>query len=220
MKTILSTKKLSSSQKKMFENANISLIEYDAIEINYLKFKFPKKISNGIFTSQNAVKAFFNHHNSNISEMGKIFCVGEKTKAVLIKNNQKVAKMMQNASELAKFIANEYKNESFYFFCGSLRRDEIPATLKKENMTLFEVKTYETVLKKKVIHQKWDGILFFSPSGIQSFSAQNDIDNRLAFCIGKTTASEAKKHTSSVFEANKTTVESVIEKAINTLGQT
>jgi uroporphyrinogen-III synthase len=167
MKTILSTKKLSSSQKKMFENANISLIEYDAIEINYLKFKFPKKISNGIFTSQNAVKAFFNHHNSNIGEIEKIFCVGEKTKAVLIKNNQKVAKMMQNASELAKFIANEYKNESFYFFCGSLRRDEIPATLKKENMTLFEVKTYETVLKKKVIHQKWDGILFFSPSGIQ-----------------------------------------------------
>jgi uroporphyrinogen-III synthase len=43
MKTILSTKKLSSSQKKMFENANISLIEYNAIEINYLRFKFPKK---------------------------------------------------------------------------------------------------------------------------------------------------------------------------------
>lgn len=219
-KTILSTKKLTSSQKKTFQNMNISVRDYDAIEINYIDFESPKKINYGIFTSQNAVKAFFSHHNLNSSEIEKVFCVGEKTESILKENGQKVTKMMKNASELADFIKNTHKHRVFHFFCGNLRRDEIPSALKKENIVLFEVKTYETALKTSIIEEKWDGIMFFSPTGVQSFSAENKIDNQLAFCIGKTTASEAKKHTTKVFEAEKTTVESVIEKAIKILGET
>jgi uroporphyrinogen-III synthase len=219
-KTILSTKKLTSTQKKMFQNANISVTDYNAIEINFLDFESPKKISCAIFTSQNAVKAFFSRHNLNSSEIEKMFCVGEKTESVLVKNGQKVTKMMKNASELANFIKKTQKHEAFHFFCGSLRRDEIPSTLKKENIAIFEVKTYETVLKISNIEQKWDGIMFFSPTGVQSFSAKNKIENQTAFCIGKTTSSEAKKYTLNVFEAEKTTIESVIEKAIKIVGKT
>ncbi len=219
-KTILSTKKLTPSQKKMFQNANISVTDYDAIEINYLDFKSPKKISCGIFTSQNAVKAFFSPCNLNSSEIEKVFCVGEKTKSILEENGQKVTKMMNNASELANFIKKTHKTDTFYFFCGNLRRDEIPSTLKNEEIALFEVKTYETLLKASKIEQKWDGILFFSPSGVQSFCAENETGNQTAICIGKTTASEVKKHTTKVFEAEKTTIKSVIEKAINILGDT
>ena len=62
--------------------------------------------------------------------------------------------------------------------------------------------------------------MFFSPSGVKSFYADNEIENRPAFCIGKTTSSEAKKHTNNVFEAEKTTVESVIEKACKILNET
>jgi uroporphyrinogen-III synthase len=219
-KSILSTKKLTSSQKKMFQNVNISVMDYDAIEITYLEFESPKKISCGIFTSQNAVKAFFSLHNRNSSQIEKVFCVGEKTKAILEENGQNVTKMMKNASDLASFIKETHKHETFHFFCGSLRRDEIPSALKKENIALFEVKTYETALKTSTIEHKWDGIMFFSPTGVQSFSAENKIENQRAFCIGKTTASEAKQHTINVFEAEKTTVESVIEKAINIVGET
>lgn len=220
MKSILSTKKLTSSQKKMFQNVNISVTDYNAIEINYIDFESPKKISCGIFTSQNAVKAFFSHHNRNSSEIEKVFCVGEKTKSILEENGQKVTKTMKNASDLANFIKKNHKTDTFYFFCGNLRRDEIPSALKKENIALFEVKTYETLLKTTKIEQKWDGILFFSPTGVKSFCIENEIENRAAFCIGKTTASEAKKHTTNVFEAEKTTVESVIEKAIKIVGET
>ena len=70
------------------------------------------------------------------------------------------------------------------------------------------------------IKQKWDGILFFSPTGVKSFFAENKIANSAAFCIGQTTASEVKKYTANVFEAEKTTVESVIEKAIKILSET
>ena len=198
-KSILSTKKLTSSQMKMFQNVNISVADYDAIEINYIDFESPKKISCGIFTSQNAVKAFFSHHNRNSSEIEKVFCVGEKTKSLLEKNGQKVIKMMENASELANFIKKTHKNDTFHFICGNFRRDEIPSVLKNENIALFEVKTYETFLKTSNIEQKWDGIMFFSPTGVQSFSAENKIENRLTFCIGKTTSSEAKKYTNNVF---------------------
>ena len=220
MKTILSTKKLSASQKKMFQNNTISVTDYNAIEIKSIDFESPKKVGYGIFTSQNAVKAFFSGHNRNTSTIETIFCVGEKTKSILEKNEQKVAKMMKNASELADFIKKTHKTDTFYFFCGNLRREEIPSSLKNEKITLFEVKTYETRLKTFKFDQKWSGILFFSPTGVTSFCVENDIENSAAFCIGKTTSSEAKKHSSNIFEAEKTTIESVLEKAISTLNKT
>ena len=220
MKTILSTKKLSASQKKMFQNNTISVTDYNAIEIKSIDFESPKKVGYGIFTSQNAVKAFFSGHNRNTSTIETIFCVGEKTKSILEKNEQKVAKMMKNASELADFIKKTHKTDTFYFFCGNLRREEIPSSLKNEKITLFEVKTYETRLKTSKLDQKWSGILFFSPTGVTSFCMENDIENSAAFCIGKTTSSEAKKHSSNIFEAEKTTIESVLEKAISTLNKT
>jgi uroporphyrinogen-III synthase len=220
MKTILSTKKLSASQKKMFQNNTISVTDYNAIEIKSIDFESPKKVGYGIFTSQNAVKAFFSGHNRNTSTIETIFCVGEKTKSILEKNEQKVAKMMKNASELADFIKKTHKTDTFYFFCGNLRREEIPSSLKNEKITLFEVKTYETRLKTSKFDQKWSGILFFSPTGVTSFCMENDIENSAAFCIGKTTSSEAKKTSSNIFEAEKTTIESVLEKAISTLNKT
>jgi uroporphyrinogen-III synthase len=55
MKTILSTKKLSPSQKGLITNAGISLVEYNAIKIEFIPFEIPSTIENAIFTSQNAV---------------------------------------------------------------------------------------------------------------------------------------------------------------------
>ena len=52
--------------------------------------------------------------------------------------------------------------------------------------------------------------MFYSPSTVQSFLKQNDA-NGIAFCIGETTAEEAKKHFTDVRIAKVPTVESVIE---------
>jgi uroporphyrinogen-III synthase len=216
---ILSTKKLLTNQKELILNAGASFIEYDAIAIKYLKFEVPKAIKNAVFTSQNGVKSFLDCQlePSRRIKIQDCFCVGDKTKLLLEENGIKVTKIAKNSTELGQYIAKNYKKEPFYYFCGSMRRDELPEILKASENELFEVKTYKTTLNLNKFDQKWDGILFFSPSGVESFSIRNKMDTSVAFCIGETTASEAKKYTKNVVVSNSTSVESVIAKAVNVL---
>lgn len=225
MKTVLSTKKLQANQRELLLNAGLSFVEYDAIEITFLEVDIPDNIQNAIFTSQNGVKSYLK--NSKSSERNiKCFCVGEKTKLLLEDNGYKVEKMGTNSKELAHFIQKEHTNDKFYYFCGSKRRDELPDLFHESNMVLFELESYKTVLNLKKFDQKWDGILFFSPSGVQSYfeansksfeAIQQQNDNPLLVCIGETTASEAKKYSTNVAIANATSVESVIAKAVKML---
>jgi len=216
VKSILSTKKLNASQRELLLNSGMSFVEYDAIDIEFIDFQAPSKIENAIFTSRNSVNSFFKNEDRSNSILNS-FCVGEKTETILLKNDQNVVKTSQNASELAHFIIKNHKNDAFLYFSGTRRRDELPKTLKKANMDVFETKTYKTELKSMKFDQKWDGILFFSPSGVESFVLENKLANSTVFCIGETTAAAAKKYTSSVIVANSTTVESVIAKAVKVL---
>ena len=213
MKTVLSTKKLSLSQKELLLNSGIGFVEYDAISIIPLEFEAPLEIENAIVTSQNGLVPVLDSETNVLNW----FCVGPKTKSILEENGENVVKMAQNAIELGDFIIKNHKNDIFLYFCGSLRRDELPECLKKEKIDFFEVKTYKTELKPRKFEQNWDGILFFSPSGVQSFVSENNLGNAVAFCIGETTATEAKKHTRNIIIANSTRIESVIAKAVKTL---
>ena len=54
--------------------------------------------------------------------------------------------------------------------------------------------------------------MFYSPSTVQSYKQENiATDDMIAFCIGETTAKEARKHFNDVRIAKIPTVESVIE---------
>lgn len=217
--SVLSTKKLLQNQKELLLNAGVTFVEYDAIKTEYLDFEMPQQVRFAIFTSQNGVLSYLNSqpHNNQKRSIEKVFCVGEKTKALLEENGLKVTKMAQNSSELGDFIVKKYKNEQFYYFCGSKRRDELPEIINASENELFEVKTYKTTLNSKKFNQNWDGILFFSPSGVVSFTEKNEIGNSVVFCIGETTASEAKKYTQKVVVANNTSIESVIAKTVKIL---
>ncbi|WP_109301843.1 uroporphyrinogen-III synthase [Aquimarina sp. AU474] len=208
--TVLSTKKISLPQKELLLNSGIGFVLYDAITIEILKFNLAESVVNGIFTSKNAVKAII-ESEINISNC---FCVGENTKRLLQNNGLKVVETAQNASDLAKKIIKGYKNEDFSFFCGNLRRNELPDLLAQNKITLKEQKVYKTHLNSKKFNRSFDGILFFSPSGVQSYVAENTIDQSVAFCIGNTTASEAKKYCDTIIVANKPTVENVIVQAV------
>lgn len=212
MPALLSTKKLKENQRSLLLNANVSLVEYDAIKIDFVQFEVPSNIENAIFTSQNAVKAV-------MEDLGMLncFCVGEKTKQLLEENGQKVIKMVEYASELADYLVEKYRNDSFHFFCGNIRSDEISSKFEENKIVLKEIEVYKTTLNPKKFQRHFDAILFFSPSGVKSFVSENKIGNSIAVCIGNTTASEAKKHTENVVIANATTVESVIAKAVNSL---
>ena len=215
MPTVLSTKNLKGNQKLLLLNAGISLVQYAAIKIDYLPVECPTNIENAIFTSQNAVKAFFENVPSRAID--NCFCVGKKTKSMLEENGQNVVKMTEYASELADYLVKNHKNDSFQFFCGNIRSDEIPSKLKENNINFKEVEVYKTTLNPKKFERQFDAVLFFSPSGVRSFVSENKINNSKAICIGNTTASEAKIYTENVVIANATTVESVIAKAVNSL---
>ena len=217
MKNILSTKKLNPDQRKLFSQKGLCIVDYDAIAIEFLNFKNPGAIDNAIFTSQQAVRSFVAKNKGSLG-IKNCFCVGNKTKNLLEENGLKVVEIAQNATELSQNIVKNYKNKVFYYFCGTIRREELPNALKNEKMTLFEVKTYKTVLKTKKFDQKWSGILFFSPSGVASYISGNKHQtNTYAFCIGQTTAASAKKHFKNVVVAPTNTIESVLEKTIEAL---
>ena len=211
MATVLSTKKLSLSQKQLLLNSGIGLVEYNAIQIEFIDFKTDTQIfKNAIITSKNTVKAILKKD----LKIKNCFCVGEKTATYLQKNNFNIAEIADYGDNLAQIIVEKYPNEQFTFFCGDERRDELPSILKKNNVNFEEIEVYKTSLKPKQFKRKFDGILFFSPSGVKSFVSKNKLDKGIAFCIGSTTASEAKKHTNNIVIANKPSIENVIVQAI------
>ncbi|WP_350284214.1 DUF559 domain-containing protein [uncultured Croceitalea sp.] len=213
--TILSTKILSLSQKELLLNAGIRFVEYDAISIEFLAFELVYGCDFYLFTSQNAVKSFLaNSLAEKTIEDVPAFCVGQKTKALLESNGITVEEMASNASDLASLITKEYRNHSFLFFCGNLRRDDIPRALKDNNVRYKEIEVYKTTLNTKHFETVFDGVLFFSPTGVHSFTTKNALENSIAFCIGKTTLEAAKKYTQQLNIANKPTVENVLVQAI------
>lgn len=222
MTTVLSTKKLKENQRSLLLGSGISLVEYNAITIDFVPFEVPKIVENAIFTSQNAVLSI---QSSEIS-IQNCFCVGEKTKSLLEENGFKVVKMTEYAFELANYLAENHKNDSFHFFCGNIRSDEIPLTLRKNNIPCKEITVYNTTLNPRKFEREFDAILFFSPSGVRSYYEENrNKEGEItafagmtrAVCIGTTTATEAKKYTENVVISNATTVKSVIAKAVNSL---
>lgn len=217
MKTVLSTKILTPSQKELFLNSGLGLVEYDALQIEFLDVDIPLGFQNYIFTSKNAVKAFLKqaegHDMSNI----RAYCVGEKTASFLTEESIEVVETAENALSLAEKILENHAEKTFVFLSGNQRREDLPEALKKNNVQYKEVEVYRTQLVPKAFNRNFDGILFFSPSGIRSYLLENNIANSTLFCIGETTAKEAKKHTEHIIIANKPTVENVLVQAIKEL---
>lgn len=215
MKNVLSTKLLTPGQKTILNDAGINFQEYEAINIHYQEFQLTTDFDYFIFTSQNAVRAFINH-NSNFhtkKELGKeCFCVGGKTKLLLEQNGHKVVKMAHNGAELGSFIVKNHKKASFSFFCGNRRNDDLPNILTKHKVHFKEIVVYKTELKPQHFSEHFDGILFFSPSGVKSFTMSNEVGNSTVFCIGDTTAREAALFTGSIIVADTPVVENLLKK--------
>ncbi|WP_297760794.1 uroporphyrinogen-III synthase [uncultured Muriicola sp.] len=220
MSTVLSTRLLSEDQKRTLQDAHIVVEEYNAIAIDLIDFELPKGFTYFIFTSKNGVKSFLRYLTDKpqlrMSEIS-CFCVGQKTKSFLEENELKVIKMTENALELANFIAKRYKKEHFLIFTGNRNRPDLRMILSKESILFKEIEVYKTSLVPQRHNQKFQGILFYSPSGVESFTRENVIGNTPVFCIGETTAREARKYSEHVNVAEKPTVDSVIEMLIKKL---
>lgn len=213
MPSVLTTKKLTKSQESLLFNAGISWVNYSAIQIeSHKNIQLPELIENAIITSKNAWLAV----NKN-TKIENAFVVGSKTEQLLKEANIAIIEKADNAKDLANRIIENHAEKSFTFLCGNKRRDELPKILQQNQIELKEIEVYNTELNPKKFDQEFDGILFFSPSAVQSFFQLNKSKNEIAFCIGNTTANEAKKYTSTLKIANQPTVKNVIVQVVKEL---
>jgi len=212
---ILSTKKLLPNHKQFLLNAGFSVLEADFISVQFSEFEVDAVGQNLLFTSQNAFSSFLlNEKCANFKDR-PVFCVGSKTKVAIEEAGYTVVASADYAEELAEIITRNHAAESFTFFSGSMRRNTLPNALADAGIVLNEIEAYRTVLSPHDIKSTISGILFFSPSGVESYLKANKIQNEVCFCIGTTTSQALKGLTYNVVIANKPTVENVIIQCIN-----
>jgi len=146
-----------------------------------------------VFTSTNAVNAVARFISKQPG--WKIFCIGSTTKTLVKKffGEGAVAEFAENAESLSKLILQNSSIKDITFFCGDKRRDELPGNLNKGGIVVDEIVVYKTIETPTVLTKQYDGILFFSPSAVQSFFSKNSINkNAKIFVIGSTTANAVK----------------------------
>ena len=214
MTTILSTIKLKKSEKAKLTDANINVIEHKFIKIQKINFTVKTLNEFVVFTSKNSIKSVLKNNIATKVKEKQVICVGQKTKKLLEQNGFKVVDYADYADDLGLLIKDKYVNKSFTFFSGNIRRNTLPDVFNENNIKWNEYVVYETTLNPKEITEKVDGILFFSPSAIESYLIKNIIENQTCFCIGTTTAKALENKTKNIQIAAQPTVESVIDELI------
>ena len=209
---IYSTKKLSESQKKIIDDS-IGIKDSDFIKIRFNRI--PAKVmknthENVVITSQNGVEAILNSFTKDEINFKNIYCVGRRTKKLIENRIGKVTHVAKNATKLADYISKETSIKRLTYFCSDLRLDDLPTILQAHGIVVEEVEAYKTMLSSVKIDTDVSGVLFYSPSGIDSYLRENSTD-KIAFCIGETTAVAARKHFTNVQVAYMPDVESVLE---------
>lgn len=196
---ILSTKLLNEKEISFAKSMNIDLHCLDFIKVNGIDFDFDKisseKFDSIVFTSANAVNYFFK--NKKCFEFLKeknIFSISGKTSEELSKQKLKIKLTGKTSEELSKNIIQTKNVKSILHLCGNLNLDILGKNLTGAGIKYFPLTVYQTVLQNKIVNEKFDAMLFFSPSGVESFFVNNKLDSEtVCCCIGETTASALRK---------------------------
>lgn len=210
--TILSTKILPPGFHSSLP-ANVDLKEAEFISIQPLplsliqkeisRLALPSEKLSVVFTSAHAVvdvNELLLKEDPQKPEI-EVYCLGGATLEMVKEKlaDIRIAGEAENAAALAKKIIAESVREVI-FFCGNKRRDELPVLLEEQGVKVDEVVVYRTELQPVKVSGKFDAVLFFSPSGVESFFSSNTLAaEAVCIAIGDTTASAI-----SAYAANKT----------------
>jgi len=210
--SIYSTKKLSEKQKQSL-STSIAIEDSDFIKVRFNRIPpkiVKKELDHVIITSQNGVEALLYNFSKDDLQFKNIYCVGRRTKKLIEQKIGKVTYTARNAAKLATYLSDTISGESVTYFCSDIRLDTLPNELINNNITVDEFEAYKTLYSPAKIEEKVDGVLFFSPSTITSYLKENKAD-KIAFCIGDTTAKEASKYFKEVQTAKMPSTESLLE---------
>ena len=170
-----------------------------------------------VFTSGNAVEAVAAELEGQEPEW-EVFCLGRSTFDLASRyfGPEKITGFADNAFELAETISETSDATEVIFFCGDLRRPELPQNLNDKGIEVNEIVVYQTLIRPQKLKKDYDGVLFFSPSAVDGyFELNKPTEKTIFFAIGKTTASEIKKKAKNkIIVSVEPTKETVVEMAI------
>ena len=147
-----------------------------------------------VFTSMNAVEALI--HQVGSTPDWKIYSLGNTTRKLIEEawGPDKIIASAENAQRLGERLIDDGVGEVI-FFCGNIRRDELPNKIRSEGGKMEEVVVYETEETPSILTKDYEGILFFSPSAVHAFFSSNKPGkNTVLFAIGKTTEEAIRQH--------------------------
>ncbi|SKD05539.1 uroporphyrinogen-III synthase [Chitinophaga ginsengisegetis] len=176
-----------------------------------------------VFTSANAARIlakYYLHQDDTfyvISEPN-ICCISGSTRKAVenVFTDCKILAESPYGSELAKAIIQIGNITSVNFFCGNIRRNELPDALQKAGIEVKEFVIYENIPAPAVTADDYDGVLFFSPSAVKSYLSANRLNSKtVCFAIGRTTATELREHTDNkIIMSTDISEESMVQTAI------
>ncbi len=201
---ILSTRPLDADRikaagKQGVQIEELSFIETEAIQSIEVQQEIELALQESatiVFTSMNAVEAVAEYMTDEQPDWA-IYCMGNSTQELVKKyfGEHSIVGTGANAAELAEQIVEDAANDMVIFFCGDQRRDELPDILQNNDIEVQEIEVYHTIPVTHKISKQYHGILFFSPSAVDSFFRNNLLPaTTILFAIGNTTAAAIKKY--------------------------
>ena len=220
---ILSTRPLSETIIKEAAERNVSIdcisfIETESVRTPELKNKLEELSADTlhvVFTSMNAVESVKEYLPAKPG--WKIFSMGQTTRELIqdFFGEENISGTADDAGKLADVIIEQCP-QKLIFFCGDQRRDELPEKLANKNIPIEEIVVYRTKLTSQKIAKEYDGILFFSPSAVDSFFSMNSVgNNTIVFAIGHTTANAiSEKVNNKIIIADKPGKEALVKRML------
>ena len=170
-----------------------------------------------VFTSRHAIEAIRNFQGIQNARW-KIYCTGHSTARLAAKIFlfSFISGTADDAASLAQQIVKKEAGSEIYFFCGDLRRDDLPKIAGAE-LSVMELIVYNTKMTPVKTEEEYQGIIFLSPSAVKSFFSLNKPSaSTLMFAIGNTTAAEIKQFCDNrILTGNETSIESLLDTLID-----
>lgn len=200
MINVLSTKTLDADVVEMAQLAGINLQSHDFIEVvgrtADITLIDAAAFDGLVFTSANAVNFFFEQTGLfDLLNTKNVLALSGKTSDELLARDIQPVFTSVNADGLARLIIQTQIVKSVLHICGNLTLNVLETKLKSAGIDYTPLVVYDTLLAPAVIADNhFEVVLFFSPSGVESFLMKNKLsDSAICCCIGTTTSAALRE---------------------------
>nr|MBS0038094.1 uroporphyrinogen-III synthase [Saprospiraceae bacterium] len=194
MRKVLSTKMLSDEVLQFAASLGFKVVCKPTIHLECVSHStenlFKSPFDAVVFTSSKAVDCFLNNEQANVFiKDRRVFSTEGKTATVLGKLGIAIHKKGINAEDIARKIIDDGDIREVLHPCGNLALPVLSQKLGEADIHYHSLVVYRNErIPIPAQKAKFDAVLFFSPSGIDSFAQNNPLSEKTVYCcIGPTT---------------------------------